>query len=458
MKFSLERKKRVLTVTLLVVTILLMSFPGGCPGQDKASAPPAETKQQKAPSTGIVPSPEKVSPIHPEMVEGAVQKLENELQAVGSKTSRTLGHWFRLNVFMGITVLSIIVCFLILLLVGILDRLVRRLIEKRVHALLSAQKRLPWTVLFLEGLSKPLSLFIWVYGTYGALAILLIQLKKNIGLDFLLPVAGKITDMGGSIAIVWLVYNLVVLSDVRVKTWAGASHSKIDQLLVGIVGRSLRIVIILVGSIMVVQNVTGIQLGPLIASLGLGGLAIALAAKDSVANFLGTLTIIFDKPFQIGDQVVIDKYEGTVESVGFRSTRIRTRDGNLLSMPNSKIIDSPLQNVGRRPSIVWHSDLGISYETPPDKVRRAVEILEEILHNHEGMREDLPPRIYLNAFKDWSLNISIFAWYHPPRWWDYQAWLQKTCMEILERFASEGIKFASNSPVLHVPSQQNKQS
>lgn len=195
----------------------------------------------------------------------------------------------------------------------------------------------------------------------------------------------------------------------------------------------------------------------LVASFGIGGLAIALAAKESVANFLGALTIIFDKPFRIGDQILIDKYDGTVESVGFRSTRIRTGDGNLLSMPNSKIIDSPLQNVQQRANILWRTTIGISYETPPDKVRRAIEILEEILQNHEGMRQDLPPRVFFDAFKDSSLNIAIWAWYHPPNGWDYHAWLQKTCMEILERFASEGIRFALPTQVLRLPFDDKRQ-
>jgi MscS family membrane protein len=450
------RRRFVLAAGLLVALIFVLAHPGVCPAQ--VTVPPPRTKQEKASSTSILPSPEKVSPIHPEMIEGAVQKLEHEVQDIGSKASQTLGRWLGLNVFLGVTWLSLIVCLLVLLLVGILDHLARTLIERRVRTLSTTRKSLAWMALVLDALSKPLSLFIWVYGIYGALSISLVQLRYTPGLEFLPGKAGKAADIGGAIAIIWLIYRLAVLSDVRVKTWAGASHSKIDQLLVGIVGKSLRIVIVLIGSIMVIQNLTGIQMGPLIASLGLGGLAIALAAKDSVANFLGTLTIIFDKPFQIGDQVAIDKYEGIVESVGFRSTRIRTADGHLLSMPNSKMIDSPLQNVGRRPNIRWFTNIGISYETPPEKVRRAVEIIEEILRDHEGMREDFPPRIFFDAFKDWSLNISIRAWYHPPEQWAYQAWLQETCMEILQRFHSEGIRFALPAKTLRLANGDKGQS
>ncbi len=451
------RKRLALAAGLLAAIIFMSVAAGDSQAQVIVPAPRNETKQEKAPTSNILPSSEKVSPIPAEAIDDAVQQLERELQAVGNRTSSTLGLRLGLNIFRGITLLSMLVCFLVLALVGVLDRVVRGLIHKRVQAIISATRPLPWMALVLEALSKPLSLFIWVYGIYVALSLLLVQLHETQGTELLRGTAGKAADIGGSVAIIWLVYRLVVLSDVRVRTWAGASESKIDQLLAGIVGKTLRIVVVLIGSIMVIQNVTGIQMGPLIASLGLGGLAIALAAKDSVANFLGTLTIIFDKPFQIGDQVVIDKYEGIVESVGFRSTRIRTADGHLLSMPNSKIIDSPLQNVGRRPNIRWSTNIEISYETPPDKVRRAVEILGEILRDHEGMTQDFPPRVYFNAFKDWSLNITIMAWYHPPNWWDYQAWLQKTCLEILERFDSEGIRFALPSQTMQLPNDDKRQ-
>ena len=97
-------------------------------------------------------------------------------------------------------------------------------------------------------------------------------------------------------------------------------------MLVPIVGKTIRLFIILIGAMIIIQNMTGLKIGPLLASLGIGGLAVALAAKDSIANFFGTLTILFDKPFQVGQRITIDKYDGTVENVGFRSTRIRTLD------------------------------------------------------------------------------------------------------------------------------------
>jgi MscS family membrane protein len=195
----------------------------------------------------------------------------------------------------------------------------------------------------------------------------------------------------------------------------------------------------------------------LLASLGIGGLAVALAAKDSIANFFGTLTILFDKPFQAGDRIVIDSYDGNVESVGFRSTRIRLLNGHLVSIPNDKVVNSAVENIGRRPYIRWLTQIGITYDTPPHKIQQAVDILRSILENHEGLHPDFPPRVHFNGFNDWSLNITVLVWYHPPEYWDFQGWVQRTCLEIMQRFESAGIDFAFPSQTLYLANEDKRQ-
>ena len=195
----------------------------------------------------------------------------------------------------------------------------------------------------------------------------------------------------------------------------------------------------------------------MLASLGIGGLAVALAAKDSIANFFGTLTILFDKPFQVGDRIKINNFDGSVENVGFRSTRIRLLNGHLVSIPNEKVVNSEVENIDRRPNIRWLTQIGITYDTPPDKVQEAVDILQRILQDHEGMAPDLPPRVHFNGFNDWSLNITVVIWYHPPEWWDFQAWLQGTCLEILQQFDSAEIDFAFPSQTLYLANEDKRQ-
>jgi MscS family membrane protein len=126
-------------------------------------------------------------------------------------------------------------------------------------------------------------------------------------------------------------------------------------------------------------------------------------------------------------------------------------------VPNEKLVNTHVENIGRRPHIRWLTNIGITYDTPPDKVEKAVEIIQEVLKNHEGMKEDFPPRVAFNGFNDWSLNILVLAWYHPPDYWAYNAWLQKTCLEFMRRFKAEGIDFAFPSRTVYVANDDKRQ-
>ena len=144
--------------------------------------------------------------------------------------------------------------------------------------------------------------------------------------------------------------------------------------------------------------------------------------------------------------MIIDTYDGVVEDVGFRSTRIRTLTGHLLTIPNEKIVNSGVENIGKRPHIRWLTNITITYDTPAERVEKAVSIIKDTLTDHEGMHPDFPPRVYFNGFNDWSLNIMVIAWYHPAEYWDMQEWLQRTCLEILGRFNDEGIYIRAELP------------
>jgi MscS family membrane protein len=221
-------------------------------------------------------------------------------------------------------------------------------------------------------------------------------------------------------------------------------------MLVPFLGKTLRFLIVLVGFAVILHRLTGLNFGPMIASLGIGGAAIAFAAKESIANFLGSLTIIFDKPFTVGDRIVIDSHDGVVEQVGFRSTRIRTLDGNLVSIPNEKVITSALENLAKSPYIRWAVTIALAPATPLSKLEGAASIIRKILDNHEGMHPDLPPRVYFSGFTGAALNISVTAWYHPAEYWRYMEWLQQTCFRILSAFEAEGIELALPAQTLQL--------
>jgi MscS family membrane protein len=398
-----------------------------------------------------------ISPLKTEKIDRAGQKIGDGVDRIGDAASSRLGQWIATPIFAGISSLKLLICLFLVLFVVVIERIINWVINKKIQSLPAREGLISWTRIVLHAISRPLSLFIWVYGIYAAVSPLFGHFQSPDGTNFVHTVARKVTDIGGTAALFWFIYLLVNLLDARLIRWAAATESTIDDVLAPLIGKTLRIFIVVIGGILIVQNLTGVQIGPLIASLGIGGLAIALAAKDTIANFFGTLTILYDKPFQIGERIILDNYDGVIEKVGFRSTRIRLLTGHLVTIPNEKVVNTGLENIAKRPHIRWLTNIGITYDTPPAKVDKAVQILEEILKDHEGMNPDFPPRVYFNGFNDWSLNIMVIAWYHPPNYWDYQSWLQRTCLQIMQQFEAEGIDFAFPSRTLYLADDKKRQ-
>lgn len=249
----------------------------------------------------------------------------------------------------------------------------------------------------------------------------------------------------------WAVYRLVDLLELYLLKWTSRTHTQLDDQLVPIFRKSLRIFTVIVVALFIAQNVLEMRVGALLAGLGIGGLALALAAKDTLSNFFGSLTIFADRPFQMGERVNIDGHNGTVEEVGFRSTRIRTRAGHLVTLPNAYVANSAVENIGRRPYIRRVLDVTITYDTQPDKVQRAIDIIREMLDARaEHFPDDMPGRVYFSEFNPASLNIVVYYWFTPPDWWEYLAFTDKFNTELLRRFNDEGIEFAFPTQTLYV--------
>jgi MscS family membrane protein len=414
----------------------------------------SETKTNTESPSGLAT---KEIPKEPKKIDQVGEKVGHEIDDFSQKASSRIGAWINTKAFYGITWLKLILSFLLLFVVLLIERIVRLTIDRRSRSIEEKKEVKPIRHLILKSIVKPLSLFIWVYGIYFVLTPLFLHFRKPDGTNFVHTVAQQAADLGAAVALIWFIFKLVSIVDFKLKKWAASTDNAIDDVLAPLAGRTLRVFIVIMGGILIIQNLTGVKIGALLASLGIGGIAIALAAKDSIANFFGTLTILFDKPFQIGERILIDNFDGVVEDVGFRSTRIRTLTGHLVTIPNEKVVSSGVENIGKRPHIRWLTNITITYDTPPDKVEMAVSIIKEILDNHEGMHPDFPPRVYFNGFNDWSLNITVFVWYHPANYWDMQEWLQPTCLEILRRFNDEGINFAFPSRTLYLANDDKRQ-
>lgn len=239
----------------------------------------------------------------------------------------------------------------------------------------------------------------------------------------------------------WLAWLApLLLAEMAIRSPRVGSDSLNAQLLrltARIVGIILGLVIIFYGA-----NQIGIPLVGVLAGVGVSGLAIALAAQDSLKNLLGSLMIFMDQPYKPGQRIVVQGHDGWVEQIGLRSTKIRMLDGALTSIPNEKMASLDIENIGRREFIRRQTSIRLAYDTPPENVEKAIEIIKDILQDHEGMREELPPRVFFNEFNPDSLNIQLSYWYHPPRRWKSLAFDEQVNLQIMRRFADEGIQFA----------------
>jgi MscS family membrane protein len=186
----------------------------------------------------------------------------------------------------------------------------------------------------------------------------------------------------------------------------------------------------------------GISLIPLVTGLGVGGLAVALAARPTIENLIGGLMILADRPYRVGQRIIVRGNDGIVQQIGLRSTKIRLLRGPQVTIPNEEMARAEIENVARRGYIKRSSKIAIKYDTPPEKVEKAIDIIREILDDHEGMDPKRPPRVYFTEFKPDSLNISMMYWYHPGKIWKSRAFGQKVNLRIMQEFRKEGIKFA----------------
>jgi MscS family membrane protein len=428
-------------ISILAVVFLLVGT--ACKASMAATASSDQPTQEQ---TNAKESP---LAIEDKTIDRAGEAVGKDIEKIGDSAAAKVGHWVTAEAFYGISWFKLILCLAAVFGVILAERILRLVINTKIKTIPRQEGIISWLRMFFQAAARPLSLSIWIYGFYAALTPLFPHFQSADGGNLTHAIAQRSVDIAGTVAIVWFLYSLVQLLDARLKLWALSTASDVDEILVPLIGKSLRVFILVVGGMVLIKNLTGIEIGPLLASLGIGGLAVALAAKDSIANFFGTLTILFDKPFQVGDRIVIDNHDGTVEHVGFRSSRLRTLTGHLVTIPNEKLVNSTVENIAKRPHLRWLTNIGITYDTPPEKVTQAVGILEGILADHEGQHPDYPPRVYFNGFNDWSLNIMVVLWYHPAEYWDYQAFIQHTCLAILGQFREAGIDFAFPSRTVY---------
>ncbi|MCY3656973.1 MAG: mechanosensitive ion channel family protein [Chloroflexi bacterium] len=260
----------------------------------------------------------------------------------------------------------------------------------------------------------------------------------------------QLASLLGAVALVMLGFRGVdIFTDVLGRR-AELTDSRFDDQLVPLVNTGLKIVTLLIGMLFILGNL-GVNVTSLVAGLGLGGLAVALAAQDTFRNLLGGVTIFADRPFQVGDWVVVGSIEGTVEHVGFRSSRVRTFYNSVVTVPNARIVDTHVDNMGLRQWRRYRTTLGLAYHTTPDQVQAFVEGVRAVIRANPEMRKDY----YIVEFTEFgasSLEVLLYCFIDAPDWNAELRTRHVLNLDIMRLAEELGVEFAFPTQTLHVAS------
>ena len=294
----------------------------------------------------------------------------------------------------------------------------------------------------LTGFVRPFGVMVTWYVFVGLLPVLDI---KNATIASTLGFLGSVLLSLAGIVAAWRGVDLFC-DFLRAR--AHQTQNKFDDMLVPLLRRTLKIFVVLAGVAYVASQGTE-DLWKLMAGVGVGGAVLAFAFKDSLENVFGTFTVLLDKPFELGDWITVQDVDGTVERVGFRSTRVRTFYNSIITVPNRHFISAKVDNWGARRYRRIKTTLGLSYATPPEKVEAFCEGVREVIRRHPYTRKDYY-HVYLVDFGESSLEVLLYAFVETPDWAMELREKHRLMADIL-RVASElGVEFAFPTRTLHM--------
>ena len=289
--------------------------------------------------------------------------------------------------------------------------------------------------LVLRAAVWPMRLLLMAIAIYAFQEILSLPLSVD-------KIAETLVNVLGTIVIVLFLYRLLDVVEYELTKFVRRDDNEFDMNLVQMVRVVAKVLIFIFGIIYLLKAATGKPMTTLLAGLGIGGLAVALAAQDTLKNLFGSFMLMIDKPFIVGDWVYVDGTHATVEEIGLRSTRIRTFAGHVIAIPNEKMASMSIENVQLRPYIRRKTSITVTYDTPPDKVEKAVSLIKDILTDRPELEPERPPKVHFDEFNDTSLNILMVYWFKQNDYWASVAFNEIVNFQIMRAFEAEGIEFA----------------
>lgn len=375
----------------------------------------------------------------PETVE-AIPRLHQITFPFGSQWNTYFHAPFWQNEYIGLALFQWTELGLLVLLCAIVFWLSNRLIRFTLRVVLH-RSSMSGGDLPINRLSRVSALFLAVKLLKWLIPVVMLSPRLNkvvmvgldvLGLFFLILIALQILE--------------VLYSFLRKK--AEQTESKMDDQLIPVLRRVSQILVWTVGSIFILRDLN-INVTALLAGISIGGLAIALAAQDTVKNFFGSILIFIDKPFQIGDWIRFQEVDGMVEEVGLRATRIRTFANSVTYVPNGLLANQVVDNMGLRRYRRYSTELALTYDTKPELIDLFIQGIRDIIQMHPLSRKDVY-EVHLNSFGSSSLNVMLYMFFEVPTWTEELKARHDVNQAILILSRDLGIRFAFPTQTLHI--------
>ncbi len=346
---------------------------------------------------------------------------------------------------------------LMFVLIVLLSFIVRKFISNRlINLILSIFKTSGDDNSFSKKLHKPINNIIFILFLYIACNQLKYPDSWNLASDSEFGLK-MLLNKGYLLLLYILVIQLFLkIEDVFgqiLKEKTEKTESKLDDQLIPFAIDAIKIITIILGFFLIIGDVFNVNVTALAAGLGVGGIAIAMASKESLENLFGSFTIFLDRPFTVGDIVNIGNITGVVEKVGFRSTRLRTFDKSLVTVPNKKMVDAELDNLGLRPVRRAKFNLGLTYNTSAEKIKEIVKDIQRLIDDHPMTNQD--GRVRFMDFGASSLDIMVVFYVSSSDWDDFINTKENINYQIMDIVKKHNSDFAFPSSSIYIEKNSN---
>lgn len=343
----------------------------------------------------------------------------------------TTQSWLETTVF-GLTMGQMLSSLGILLVAILLRGVITKILFQRLKEL-AAKTKMEFDDDILRAMEKPMSLFLLIFGIYLAAA----KLPWTSQVDMIL---WNLFKGGTMLTIVWAIMRLVdVFGDLL--GYAAKDKDSAIHGFIPLIKKTLRIFITVIGILLVIDNL-GYNVSSIIAALGLGGAALALASKDTIANLFGSLMIVLDRPFKVGDWIQVgSKVDGDVEAIGLRSTKVRTWPKTIISIPNSILANEYINNWSRMPKRRVKQYIGVTYEATPEQMEAVVQAIRTLLNEDEGVQQDFI-LVNFTDFGGSSLDILVYYFTTTTAWLQHMDVRQRVNIKIMKAIRDCGLSIA----------------